>query len=87
MSNRSNNSKLVTVLYNILISMYQVFLMTVAFVLWVIQRLLPEQWLEHARSFMIKACSKIGSALLTFLATSLALIQWILEIARGKKPK
>jgi len=85
MNKRSNNSKLAVVLYNILISMYQVFLMTAAFVLWGIQRLLPEQWLELVKKYLTKAVSKIEYALLTCLAILSGLVRWILEIAQGKK--
>ena len=87
MNNRSKNSSLRTVLLNILISIYQIFLMTGLFVFWVIQSLLPERWLELAKKFMTKAYSVTESALSTFLATLSELVHWISEIGQDKKQK
>lgn len=81
------NYNLVKGLKNTLMNILTVSLMVVVYVLWGIQRLLPEQWQEHVKKFMIEAYSRIELVCLMFLAILLELTRLILEIALGKKQK
>ena len=81
------NYNLAKGLKNIFKNILTISLMVVVYVLWGIQKLLPEQWQEHVKKFMTKAYSKIEYVFLMFLAILLELTQWILEIALGKKQK
>ena len=72
---------------NILMNISIIFLMLGVYVLWGIQSLLPEQWQERVKKFMIEAYSKIELAFLMFLVILSELTRLILEIAQGKKQK
>lgn len=78
---------LVKVLKNILMNILTIFLMAVVYVLWGIQKLLPEQWQEHVKKFMTEAYSRIELVCSMFLVILSELIHLILETAQGKKQK